>query len=117
MLSGVLGVAIGALIFLAAVWISASIPRLVQDTVGVTIVLSVLLLLALAEIPMMLLGLWQMARSGTTPRGLLLGTFLVYVAFASVYAAIFVLVTGQTVWGGMLAALMLARFVSGVLLK
>ncbi|HEX7593802.1 MAG TPA: hypothetical protein VF429_06490, partial [Anaerolineae bacterium] len=62
-------------------------------------------------------GLRQMARSQTTPRALVIGTFAVFVIFASVYASIFVVLTNKFAWGLVLAALCLARFASGMFVK
>ena len=71
------------------------------------------LTLALLEVPMMVFGLRQMARSASTPRRLLLATFTIYVAFAAFYASLFVLLTGQIVWGLGIVAVCLIRLVSG----
>ena len=65
----------------------------------------------------MVFGLRQMARSSPTPRRLIQATFAFYAMFAAVYAAIFVLLTGQILWGGALAALCLVRFASGVMVR
>lgn len=107
---------VGAAIYLTAGAIAARIPIPVRGGIGVAIVFAILLLISLAEMPMMVYGLRQMARSATTPRALLIGTFTVFVIFASVYASVFVLITGEFAWGLALAALCLARFAGGMLL-
>ncbi len=114
---GLVGLGLGVAIYFGAGAVSAHIPTLVQGGIGAVIVFSILLLISLAEMPMMLFGLRQMARSQTTPRALMIGTFAVFVVFASVYASIFVLLTGAMAWGLVLAALGLARFAGGVWVK
>jgi hypothetical protein len=108
---------VAAGIYFGAGSIAVRIPILIQSSVGVVIVFAILLLISLAEMPMMLYGLRQMARSQTTPRALVMGTFAVFVIFASVYASIFVVLTNEFAWGLVLAALCLARFASGMLVK
>ena len=115
--AGLIGLAIGAAIYFGASAVALRVPILVRGGVGVAIVFAVLLLISLAEMPMMLFGLRQMARSQTTPRALVIGTFTVFVVFALVYASIFVLLTGAMAWGLVLAALGLARFAGGVWVK
>ncbi len=114
---GAIGLSAAVAIYLTASAIAARIPILVQGSIGVAIVFAILLAISLAEMPLMLFGLRQMARSTATPRALLIGTFTVYVMFASVYAAIFVLLTGEFAWGLVLAALSVARFASGALVQ
>lgn len=118
-LSGFIGLLIGAVIFLAARWIKHYVPSLVSSFSGTAIVFTILLSLALAEMPMMLFALRRMVRSPTTPRGLVAGTNTGYVMFASIYASIFVLITGDDYYslGSVLAALGLLRFASGVLIR
>ena len=65
----------------------------------------------------MLVGLRYLVRSQNTPRALVIGAFTVFVMFASVYASVFVLLTGEFTWGLVLAALCLVRFTGGSLLK
>ncbi len=114
---GAMGLSAAVAIYLTANAIAARVPILVQGGIGVAIVFAILLAISLAEMPLMLFGLRQMARSAPPPRALLIGTFTVYVMFASVYAAIFVLLTGEFAWGLVLAALSVARFASGALVS
>ena len=116
-LFGLVGIGLGASNYFCARALSARIPILIQGGISAAIAFVVLLLISLAEMPMMLFGLQQMARSATTPRALLIGTFTVFVIFASVYASVFVLITGEIVWGLVLAALSLPRFVGGLWVK
>jgi uncharacterized membrane protein len=115
--AGLIGLLLGAAIYFGAGSIAVRIPILIQSSVGAVIVFAILLLISLAEMPMMLYGLRQMARSQTTPRALVIGTFTVFVIFASVYASIFVVLTNEFAWGMVLAALCLARFAGGMLVK
>ena len=114
---GLIGLGLGTAIFLSAGAIAARIPILVQGGIGVFTVFAILLAISLAEMPLMLFGLRQMARSQTTPRALLVGTYAVYVTFASVYASIFVVLTNEFAWGFALAVLCVARFASGAFVK
>ncbi len=112
-LTGLVGLFGGAALYAGASALSTRIPILAQGTVVATIVFAFLLLLALFEVPMMLFGLRQMARNASTPRRLLLTTFGIYVAFASFYASVFVLLTGQIAWGLGIAAVGIVRWASG----
>ncbi len=111
-MAGLIGLAIGGMIFYAASSLSAGLPRLVEGTIGVGLLFLVLLGIAVAEIPMMSLGLRQMAQ-GKTPRGLVVAVFLIYVTFASVYASILILLTGAFLLSAGLAGLALVRFATG----
>jgi hypothetical protein len=115
--TGFLGSLVAVVVYLAVSAVSARLPLLVQETVGVAIAFGFLLILSLVEIPIMVFGLRQMVRSSSTPRRLILATFAFYVMFASVYASIFVLLTGQILWGAALAALCLVRFASGMMVR
>lgn len=112
-LAGLIGLLVGAALYAGASALSTRIPLLVQGALFATIVFAFLLLLALLEVPMMVLGLRQMARSASPPRRLVCVTFAIYVAFAAFYASLFVLLTGQIVWGLAIVAVCLVRLVSG----
>ena len=116
-IAGLLGLVVGAGIYWVASALTQHIPILLQGGTSAVIAFTILLLISLAEMPMMLFGLRHMSRSQTTPRGLVIGTFTVFVMFAAVYASIFVLLTGQLAWGYVLVALCLVRYTTGVLLK
>jgi hypothetical protein len=116
-IAGTIGLLIGAGVYASASASSEFVPSLVQGVFGITIAFAFFLLFALVEVPMMLMALRQMVRSIWTPRRLLLATFGFYVAFPSVYASAFVLLTGQFARGLVIAAVCIARFVSGVLIK
>jgi hypothetical protein len=113
-LTGLVGLFGGAALYAGASALSTRISILAQGAVVAAIVFAFLLLLALLEVPMMLFGLRQMARSASTPRRLLLATFGIYVAFASFYASVFVLLTGQIAWGLGIAVVCVARLGSGI---
>jgi hypothetical protein len=116
-IAGGAGLLCGVGIYVGASALSTRLPTLLQGEIVVAITFVFLFAIALMEIPMMLFGLRQMARSPSTPRRLVLGTFTVYVAFAAVYASAFVLLTGQIVLGLVLAAVCFVRLVSGVWIK
>jgi hypothetical protein len=113
-LSGIIGLLIGAGAYAGASALSARLVILLHGTIVIAIAFVILLLLALLEVPMMVLGLRQMARSNSTPRWLVVATFGFYVAFAAVYASAFVLLTGQIAWGLVIAAVCVARLGSGI---
>ena len=116
-ISGTVGLLAGAVVYWGADAVAQRIPILVQGGVGAAIVFVTLLLISLVEIPMMLVGLRYLVRSQITPRALVIGAFAVFVMFASVYGAVFVLLTGEFTWGLVLTALCLVRFTGGMLLK
>ena len=113
---GVIGLLVAAGTYAGASAVASYLPLLFQG-IGAVVVFMVLLAISLAEIPLMLYGLRQMARSSSTPRLMLVGTYTIYVMFGSVYASIFVLLTGQVAWGLALAALCVVRFASGPWIK
>ena len=115
--AGLIGLVVGVAIYFGAGAVAARIPILIQGGIGAAVVFAILLAISLAEMPLMLFGLRQMARSQTTPRAVLIGTYTVYVTFASVYASIFVVLTNEFAWGLVLAALCIARYASGVLVR
>ncbi|MCI0475341.1 MAG: hypothetical protein L0Y55_03785 [Anaerolineales bacterium] len=113
-LAGTIGLLCGAGVYAGASALSTRIPILLQGTLLGAIALAFFFLLALIEVPLMMFGLRQMARSDSTPRRLVLATFGFFVAFAAVYASAFVLLTGQIALGLAIAAVCLARVVSGI---
>lgn len=115
-IAGLLGLLGGAVIYWGAGALVQHLPILLSGA-GAAIAFAVLLLISLAEMPMMLFGLRQMARSQTMPRGLMMGTYVLFVMFAAIYASIFVLITGEFAWGMLLAALGLVRYAGGAVLK
>ena len=112
-----LGLAIAGFIFVGASSIGPNLPGLIQDTVVKAVVFAFLLFIAVVEMPLMVIGMRQMVRSPSTPRAIVLGTNAGYVAFASVYAAAFLLITRESAWAFFLVALSLLRFASGVLVR
>ena len=116
-IAGLIGLLVGAGIYAGAGALAQHIPTLLQGGVGAAIVFAILLLISLAEMPMMLFGLRHMTRSQTMPRVLVVGTFTFFVMFAAVYASVFVLITGEFEWGLALAALCLVRYAGGAMLK
>ena len=114
---GLVGLFFGAAVYFGAGTVATRIPTLVRGSIGVAVVFAILLLISLAEMPMMLFGLRQMARSPSTSRVLLIGTYTIFVVFASVYASVFVLLTAEFALGLALAALCVARFASGAWIK
>lgn len=118
-LAGVLGLVIAACIFLGANLVKGYIPWIASSLIASIIVFIIVLFIAIVEMPIMAFGLRKMASSPTVPRVLIAGGFLVYVIFAAVYAAIYVLVTGDQYFylGTALAALGLVRFATGIFIR
>lgn len=116
-LAGWVGLLLGIGLYIGASALSTRIPILLSLSLFSTITFVFLFALSVVEIPIMLFGLRQMARSSSTPRRLLIGTFAFFVMFASVYASMFVFLTGQMSWGIALAALCLVRFASGMWIR
>ncbi len=114
MVSGIIGLLIGVGIYAGASALSTRLPILLQGPIVIAIVFSFFFPLALFEMPIMVFGLRQMAHNASVPRWLMLATFGFFVAFASVYAAAFVLLTGQIALGLVIAAVCVARLVSGI---
>ena len=115
--SGIVGLLVGAGVYASASALSARIPILLQGTLLGAIASAFFFFLALIEIPMMVFGLRQMTRNVSTPRGLVLATFGFFVAFAAVYASVFVLLTGQIALGLVIAGLCVVRFIGGIWIR
>ena len=115
-LSGIAGLILGLIVFLAANCVKNYIPFLAPSFLATLIVFAILILIAFLEMPMMVFALRKMAQSATMPRGVIVGVFLFYVAFAAVYASMHVLLTGDNYFyfGTLLAALGLVRLASGM---
>ena len=113
---GLVGLLAGAGIYGGAGAFAQRLPILLSG-VGSAVAFAFLLLISLAELPLMLFGLRYMVRSTTMPRGFVTAAFTIFVMFAAVYASIFVLVTGEFSWGLALAALSLVRYAGGAFLK
>jgi hypothetical protein len=110
---GIAGLVISAAIFGVAALGASNFPALIQNGIIVAIIFVFLLGLSVAEIPMMLYGLRLMACNQTKPV-IIAGTFVIFVAFASVYASIFVVLTANLVLASALAFLSVVRFVGGL---
>ena len=114
-----IGLVTGGLLYALAAWFKYYLPAIISGLIGTIFVFTLLLLLALIEMPMMVFAMRRMATSAGSPRGLITLTNMGYVAFASVYAIIFVLLTGDNYFslGNVLAALCIARFASGAFIE
>ncbi|MBI3537936.1 MAG: hypothetical protein HY070_10300 [Chloroflexi bacterium] len=115
-LAGLVGWLIGGAIYFLVSWVTKYFSNLIYDQMGVTLVFAALGLIALIEIPMMIFGVQRMAR-GNMARSILAATFGFYVSFAFVYADVFIFLTGDQTLGNVLAALSLARWISGGWIK
>ncbi len=116
-MAGLVGLIGGGLVLLVANRFKANLPLLIQGRLPIGILFFVLLVLALSEMPVMLWALQKMAQDPSTPRLAVLGTHVADSSFAAVYAAAFVLLTGEEVLAFVLAALSVLRFVSGIWIR
>ncbi|MBN1991306.1 MAG: hypothetical protein JW953_01275 [Anaerolineae bacterium] len=117
-LTGLIGL-IGAVIltaFCVLVMAQAWIPALLTSPLIVWVLFLFLAVFSVAEIPIMIFGIRRIAASAN-PRAkyVALLTNTGYNFFAAVYAAPFILLTGNLWAGAALAALSLARFVSALI--
>jgi hypothetical protein len=111
--AGIIGLLVGMVAYAGARFLSTQIPILVQGALGVAVAFIVALGLSLFEIPVMVFSLRQIARDSTS-RSLIDGLFGLFVCFASVYASMFILLTGTDYLGLALALLCLVRFFTGL---
>jgi hypothetical protein len=96
------------------------IPTLITRPLFIWSIFGFLLFFSLAEIPVMIVGMRRMADSpNPKAKALVLITNSGYTFFASVYAAPFILLTGQftlqLVAGAFLGALSVVRFITAVI--
>lgn len=91
------------------------LPTLVSNLLAVQIIFVFLAVLSVAEIPVMIFTLRQMAKSPNPKAGYaFLITNMGYVLFAAVYATAFILLTGQLWFGLGLASLSVVRFITAI---
>jgi hypothetical protein len=116
LISGVVGLAGNLLFFLLVVWLQVQVvPALVSGWFTL-FPLYVCLGLSVAEMPLMIVGLRRLAADPKqTSSRLLALTNAFYVFFASVYAGMFVLLTGAIAVGAGLSALGGVRLISSLL--
>jgi hypothetical protein len=113
-LAGLAGLGMGTFFFAGASALSTRLPIVLRAPLLITLAFGFFLTLSLVEIPLMIVALRQMARNVTTPHRLVLSAFAVFVMFASVYAAMFVLLTGEIGWASVLAGFAFVRLAGGV---
>jgi len=117
MFAGILGLGLGMAIIVGASVLSTLVPILLRARLVVILAFVFFFVLSVIEMPLMIVALRQMARRPSTSPRLVRTTFVIFVMFAAVYAAMFVVLTGQIIWSIVLAALCLVRFASGVLVR
>ncbi len=113
MVSGAVGVPLAAPIYILAMIAGGPIVPLAREAEPVMFV--VLLVAALVEMPVMVFALRTLARQNSRPY-LLHGLNVVYVSFAGVYAALQVLLFGQSGFSEVLLGLTFVRWLSGWLI-
>lgn len=118
LIAGLIGLFGAIILTLICIIVMAAdlVPVLLSQTVVVWGLFAFLLLLSLAEIPVMIFGIRRISRSpNPNARYVALATTAGYPLFGGVYAAPFILLTGQLVAGALLAALSFVRFASAVI--
>lgn len=116
LLSGLAGLACNVVLFLSVAlfqrWFLA--PLLAGWLAVIPLVFC--LGLSVAEVPIMVVGLRKLAVDPKRKSfGLLAFTNALYVAFAAVYASLFVLLTGKVLIGAALSALGVVRLISSII--
>jgi len=116
LLSGLAGWAGGALFFLGIAWVQHSAHLPVPLKGGLAAAFIFCLAFSIAEMPLMVFGLRKIS-SGTGGGSLtdLMATNAFYTFFASVYAVLFVLLTGSVLLGAALVGLGVIRLVSSLI--
>jgi hypothetical protein len=111
-LIGAVGLTALCLFIMAQSWL----PRLVSRSVFVWGIFLFLAFFSIIEIPLMLYAIRRIA-SGANPKAryIALPTNVGYVFFAAVYAAPFILLTGEVWFGVALAMLSLARLIAAII--
>ncbi len=117
-LSGMIGLTLDACIFFLANWLASFLPTLATGFITTTVVFVIILIVALVEMPIMVVAIRILSTTAITRR-IIQGSFAIYVSFASIYALMFILLAGNGYpWLGIvLAALGLVRFASGVFIR
>lgn len=109
--SGAAGLVVAALIYFGALGLRGALSGILPNGLAGTIIFFILLVVSILEIGVMVLALRQML-SARLEREFIYALNLIYVAFASVYAAIFLILVGDTSLGVVLAGLSLVRLLS-----
>jgi hypothetical protein len=113
-LAGFIGAVIST-VFCIGVVRQAWYPPLITNSVIVLSLFAFLAVFSVAEIPVMIFGLRRLAASGNPRTNIIvLITTGAYTFFAAVYAAPFILLTGNLWAGAALAGLSVVRFISAV---
>ena len=116
--TGLIGL-FGAVMLIALclfIMVQAWLPALINRPVFVWGFFLFLIFFSLAEIPLMIFGIRRVAVSANPKaKYVALLTNVGYVFFGAVYAAPFILLTGQVIPGTVLAALSLVRYIAAVI--
>ncbi len=110
-LSGAVGVALAALVYFLATRVGSVLRSLVALREAEVIIFIILLVISLIEMPVMIFGLRTLFREKVSTL-FVYAVNGIYVGFASFYAAILVLLFGESNLSVLLAGLSLARWAS-----
>ncbi len=110
-LSGAAGVALAALVYFLSTRVGALLRGWVMLRQAEIVIFVILLVFALAEMPVMVYSLRTLFRQKVS-RTFVYAVNTLYVAFASFYAAVLVLLFGESNLAALLVGLSLARWVS-----
>lgn len=108
-LAGSVGVILGLLILLFATRLASLYPPSITDSFARLTILLILLAFSFLEIPVMIFGLRQIARTKNTKLFALVT--MAFTSFGAVYGAICVLLTQQSEGATALATLMVVRLI------
>ncbi len=116
-LSGICGLCVGIVVYASAIVISGRVSFFRDSLLASVTIFGLLVFFALLEIPAMTYAMRLLLHSVSLPRLLVLCVNAIYVAFAAVYASIYLLVTGEPIGGWLLAATSVLRLASGIWTK
>lgn len=111
-LSGAVGILFAALIYLLATRLAGALGPLVPIRQAQWVVFAILFAVSFLEMPVMLFGLRRL-RASKMRRVLFCSANTMYVAFGGVYAAVQVLLFGESNLTAVLAGLSLVRWITG----
>ncbi len=114
-LSGAVGVALAALVYLLSMQVTGLFGQLVALRQAELVIFIILLVFALVEMPVMVFGLHTLHVKRVRPL-MFYGVNILYVSFAAFYALVQVLLFGPSMWSAVLVGLCLVRWGSDLVI-